>query len=165
MGNSLIIGPDGFKRLKKGYEINSNDIKVKAAIIAQPASGTVPVEVAPGDLLVTTAISGAYHPVTAAPAANRYVIGVALATNVKVDRYFPQTPGGVKFISGDAVGVLKEGEIAVQLHGTAPFEGAPVYFDFTNKAYTATSGGNVEVPGAKFTGRTENGLTVIACRF
>ena len=57
------------------------------------------------------------------------------------------------------------GSIAVPFTGTAPTEGAAVYYDFTNRAFTATAGSNISLPGMRFTGRTEGNVSEVYVQY
>lgn len=152
--SKLILGTSGFGRLAKGYEINVNDIKTKTFTVA--ASETTGIE--GGDCLVATANAQVY----ASPSTTSdTVVGICLATNVKTDTTFPQSAGEVKFMPGEHGGCVISGEVAVKLHGTAPKEGAAVYYDLTNKAFTATSASTLPCPNMRFSGITEGNLTVV----
>jgi hypothetical protein len=156
--NKLILGKDGFSKLKLGYERNVNQIETRAFTVA----ATETAGILPGDLLVCTSATQVYKK---AASASDKVAGIALATNVKVDQYFPQSDDGVKFMPGDKGAVLIHGDIAVKLYGTAPVEGDAVYYDLTNHAFTKSSDGTLALPGARFTGETEGDITVIFVQY
>lgn len=158
----LIIGVEGYKKLQLGYELNSNDAKVKNFRVAALPTGID--GIAPGDLLVTTAKSQNYSVTDPSAAAATYtgkIAGILLATNVKVDTVFPQSSGEVLFKTGESGGCLVRGEIAVKLYGAAPAENDAVYYNLAQKAFTKTSTNNLSVPNAKFSGITEGNLTVV----
>lgn len=152
--SKLILGTSGFSKLAKGYEINVNDVKTKTFTVA--ASETSGIE--GGDCLVATATPQVYALPTAT---SDTVIGICLATNVKTDTTFPQSTGEVKFMPGEHGGCVISGEVAVKLYGAAPTEGAAVYYDITNKAFTATTDNNLACPNMRFSGITEGELTVV----
>ena len=158
MANKLILGANGFDKLKLGYERNVNQIETRAFAVASTETDGI----MPGDLLVCTAQTQVYKK---ASATNDVIAGIALATNVKVDRYFPQSEDGVPFMPGDRGAALIHGDIAVKLYGTAPTEGQAVYYDLANKAFTTESSGTLAVPGARFTGETEGDVTVIFVQY
>ena len=158
MANKLILGANGFDKLKLGYERNVNQIETRTFTVAATETDGI----LPGDLLVCTDTTQVY----AKPSATTdKIAGIALATNVKVDRYFPQSEDGVPFMPGDRGAALIHGDIAVKLYGTAPAEGDAVYYDLTNKAFTKSSSGTLAVPGARFTGETEGDTTVIFVQY
>ena len=158
MANKLILGANGFDKLKLGYERNVNQIETRTFTVASTETDGI----LPGDLLVVTGQTQVY---AKASSASDKVAGIALATNVKVDRYFPQSEDGVPFMPGDRGAVLIHGDIAVKLYGTAPQEGDAVYYDLTNEAFTTTSASNLAIPGARFTGETEGDVTVIFVQY
>jgi len=155
----LILGQSGFDQLVLGYETNASQIKTRAfTVAASETNGIVP-----GTLLACTSTSQVYKELTSG---SEKIAGVALATNIKVDPLFPQSPTEVPFAAGEHASALIYGEIAVKLYGTAPVEGDAVYYDLTNKAFTKTSGGgNVEIPGARFMGKTNGNVTVIFIQY
>lgn len=158
MANKLVLGASGFDKLMLGYERNVSQIKTRAFTVAETETDGI----LPGTLLVVTGQTQVYK---AASATNDVIAGVALATNVKTDRYFPQSEDGVVFNAGDKGACLIQGDIAVKLHGTAPKEGEKVYYDLTNKAFTTAADGNLAFPGARFTGETEGDVTVIYVQY
>ena len=154
----LIIGKDGFNKLQKGYEVNASDIKVRAFTVAADATTGI----AAGELLAYTDKSQVYKAVSGT---SDKIAGICLATNVKTDIMFPQSTTDVKFMPGEKGGCLVRGEVAVALHGTAPTEGAAVYYDLTNRAFTTVQSGNVACPNMEFRGRTEGNVTVVNVRY
>lgn len=156
--SKLILGQSGFDQLVLGYETNVSQIKTRAYTVAPTETNGI----VPGDLLACTANSQVYKVLSSA---GEKIAGIALATNVKVDPLFPQSSTEVKFMPGDHGAALIYGEIAVKLYGSAPAEGAPVYYDLSNKAFTATADSNVAVTGARFMGRTNGDLTVIFVQY
>lgn len=156
--NNLIIGKDGFKKLQKGYEVNASQIEVRTFTV----DSSVTDGIIPGELLVYTSNTQVYKP---ASATTDKVAGICLATNVKTDIMFPESSTDVKFMPGDKGGCLVRGEVAVALHGTAPTEGAAVYYDLTNKAFTTSSTGTIACTNMEFRGRTEGNVTVVNVRY
>lgn len=160
--NNLIIGIEGFARLQRGHEININQIEAKAFQVGELPTGVT--GIVGGDLLVYGTKTQVYTVVDSAKAATDYegkIAGIALATNVKTDTLFPQSPVDVEFKTGEHGACLVKGEIAVALHGAAPSEGAAVYYSIANRAFTATQGTNIACPNMKFSGITEGNLTVV----
>lgn len=159
MANKLILGASGFDKLALGYELNVSQIRTRGfTVAATESSGIVP-----GDLLAVTSSPYVYKKF-----ANKdtdKVAGIALATNVKVDPIFAQSATEVKFEAGERGAALVQGDIAVKLHGTAPTEGAAVYYSVAQGAFTATSTDNYEVKGARFTGQTEGNVTVVYVQY
>ena len=155
-----IYGASGFSQLKLGYEVNVNDtIRKTGTVHADETEGIMP-----GQLLVATDVAQVYKTVDSLKSAGSFtnkIAGIALATNVKLDPLFPQSPNGVPFMPGEQVACLIQGEVAVKFTGTAPVEGAPVYFDITNQAFTSTVGSNLALSNMRFTGVTEGDLTVV----
>ena len=156
---SLIIGTDGFRKLLKGYEVNINDIKTKTFTVASGAT------VEAGDILVYTSQPQVYKTIGTAESAATYdgkVAGIALATNVKLDKVFPQSASDkIEFEAGEKGANVIQGEVAVALYGTAPAEGAAVYYDVAHKAFTTSSSSTLACPRFQFTGITEGNLTVV----
>lgn len=156
---SQIIGVDGFKRLLRGHEVNINDIKTKTFTVETGK------EVQAGDILVYTGKTQVYKTIDTTESAATYagkVAGIALATNVKLDRYFPQsTDDKINFVGGEHGANVIQGEVAVALYGAAPSEGDKVYYNVAQKAFTKVSEGMLECPRFVFTGITEGNLTVV----
>ena len=158
MANKLILGANGFDKLALGYERNVSQIETRAFTVAATETDGI----LPGDLLVVTNNPQVYAKPTAV---TDIVAGIALATNVKVDTLFPQSDTEVAFKAGEKGAALIHGDIAVKLHGNAPKEGDPVYYDLTNRAFTTVSSSNLAIPGARFTGETEGNVTVIYVQY
>lgn len=159
-----IIGLDGFSRLMLGREININQIKTKTFTVAQSAT----VDVLPGDLLIRTndtqmyiTPDGTKTSTTASSAYSGKEAGIALATNVKTDVLFPQSPTEVGFKKGEQGAVVVYGEVAVKLYGTAPKEGDDVYYNGQNRAFCGQASGDFKISDWKFSGITEGNLTVV----
>lgn len=158
MANKLILGPSGFDKLMLGYERNVSQIKTRTFTVdATETDGILP-----GDLLTVTEVTQVYKKVSTT---SDKIAGIALATNVKTDRWFPESENGVVFEPGDKAAALIYGDVAVKLYGTAPKEGDAVYYDLTNKAFTTESSGTLAFPGARFTGETEGNVTVIYVQY
>lgn len=158
MANNLILGAKGFNKLQLGYEINASQIKTRAfTVAATEVNGILP-----GDLLAVTGATQVYKKLATS---GDKIAGIALATNVKVDPYFPQSEDGVRFLPGDKGGACIYGDVAVKLHGTAPSEGDAVYYSTTNNAFTKDSTGTIAFPGARFTGVTEGDVTGIFIQY
>ena len=162
MGNNLIIGIEGFKRVLLGHAVNINQVETKAFTVdALPADIT---GIRGGDLLVTGSATQKYAIPDPAGSADTYVnkiVGIALTTNVKTDIMFPQSKNEVEFAVGEQGACVVRGEVAVPLNGAAPAENAPVYYDIANRAFTATKGTNLACPNMKFSGITEGNVTVV----
>lgn len=159
---SLIHGKDGYKKLLVGYETQVNDSLRRAYVVSQTQTDGI----LPGDLLITTSAPQVYARPAAALSGSQKIAGIALATNVLLDRVFPMTEGGVPFLPGIRGAAVIRGSIAVPLTGTAPLEGAAVNYDFTAKAYTGTAGaGTIALPGARFTGRVEGNVAEIYVQY
>lgn len=156
--NSLILGAKGFSKLQLGYERNANQVKTRAFTVAATETNGI----LPGDLLAVTGPTQVYKKLASA---SDKIAGVALATNVKVDPYFPESTGDVKFVPGDKGAAVIYGDVAVKLYGTAPTEGDKVYYNVTQGAFTKEASGNVEFAGARFTGETEGDVTVIFIQY
>ena len=156
-----ILGINGFKKLQLGYEVNSNDIKTKNFVVAQGA------EIAPGDILIRTDKTQVYKTALTSDEVQNLtgkVAGILLATNVKLDPMFPQSTDEVIFKGGDRGACVVRGEVAVKLTGSAPAEGAAVYYDPSVKAFT-TDTTKVPLPNCTFIGITEGTLTVVNVRY
>jgi hypothetical protein len=158
MASNLILGAKGFGKLILGYERNANQVKTRAFTVASTETNGI----LPGDLLAVTGATQVYKKLAST---TDKIAGIALATNVKVDRYFPQSEDGVKFDAGDKGAAVIYGDVAVKLYGTAPSEGDAVYYNLTQGAFTKDSEGNVAFPGARFTGETEGDVTVIFVQY
>ncbi len=158
---SLIYGKDGYNKLQCGYETNVNDSLRRSFSVASAQTDGI----LPGDLLITGAASQVYSRPAGALAGAQKIAGIALATNVLVDRQYPQSAGEVPFKPGIKAAALIRGSVAVPLTGNAPTEGASVYYNFTAKAFTATEAGNISLPGARFTGRVEGNVAEIYVQY
>lgn len=156
---SNILGANGFGRLQLGYEVYSNDVKTKNFIVASDT------EMSPGALLIRTEETQVYTTVKTTDSSSTItsdkIAGILLATNVKLDPLFPQSKDEVIFTTGDRGACVVRGEVAVKLDGTAPTEGAKVYYDAAKQAFTAQSSETIEVPNCRFSGITEGSLTVV----
>ena len=158
---SLIYGKDGYKKLQCGYETQVNDTLRRAYAVANSETAGI----LPGDLLVTTSAPQVYARAKAALSGTQKVAGIALATNVLLDPMFPQSDTEVPFKPGVRGAAVIRGSVAVPLHGAAPTEGAAVYYDFTNRAFTATQGTNISLPGMRFTGRVEGNVAEVYVQY
>ena len=158
---ALILGKDGYNQLALGYPINVNDIKAKPFTVdPSEVDGILP-----GDLVAATSVAQTYKKVTAK---TDKVVGIVLATNVKLDPLFPQSKKEPAFEGGTQAAVVLAGEIAVTLQGSAPAEMDDVYYEtatgsegFTN----SSSGTTIALPNMVFTGITEGNLTVVRVRY
>lgn len=158
-----IFGKDGYQRLLLGREININDIKTRTCTIAKTdTSSNAVTGVMGGELLVYTDRTQVYAP---ASKADDKVAGICLGTNVKLDPYFPESADEVKFIGGDACACVIQGDVAVRLDGTAPTEGAAVYYDFNKKAFTTSNSGTIACANMEFRGISEGSVTVVRVRY
>lgn len=158
---SNIYGKDGYKKLQCGYETQVNDsLRRSYAVAASETDGILP-----GDLLLTSSAPQVYTRAKAALSGSEKVAGIALATNVMLDPMFPQSKTDVPFMPGVRGVAVIRGSVAVPLRGSAPTEGAAVYYDFTNRAFTATAGSNIPLPGARFTGRVEGNVAEIYVQY
>ena len=158
-----IFGKDGYQRLLLGREININDIKTRTCTIAKTdTSSNAVTGVMGGELLVYTDRTQVYAP---ASKAEDKVAGICLGTNVKLDPYFPESADEVKFIGGDACACVIQGDVAVRLDGTAPKEGAAVYYDFNKKAFTTSNSGTIACANMEFRGISEGSVTVVRVRY
>ena len=158
-----IFGKDGYQRLLLGREININDIKTRTCTIAKTdTSSNAVAGVMGGELLVYTDRTQVYAP---ASKADDKVAGICLGTNVKLDPYFPESADEVKFIGGDACACVIQGDVAVRLDGTAPKEGADVYYDFSKKAFTTSNSGTIACANMEFRGISEGSVTVVRVRY
>lgn len=165
---SLIYGKDGYKKLQVGYETQVNDTLRRNYAVAKAETDGI----LAGDLLITTSATQVYARAKAALAGTQKIAGVALATNVKLDPLFPESKDGVKFLPGERGVAVIRGSIAVPFTGTAPTEGAAVYYDYTARAFTTATNGtgtgtpaNIPFPGARFTGRTEGNVSEVYIQY
>lgn len=161
---SLVYGKDGYKKLQSGYETQVNDSLRRAYAVAQSETGGI----LPGDLLLTSSAPQTYTRAKAAIVGTQKIAGIALATNVLLDPMFPQSSTEVPFRPGVRGAAIIRGSIAVPFTGTAPTEGAAVYYDFTSRAFTPVAGAgnvNILVPGARFTGRTEGNVSEVYVQY
>lgn len=156
-----IYGAKGFAQLKLGYEVNVNDTIRKTCTVHQDEVDGIK----PGQLLVTTDVAQVYKTVDSLDSPDNFnnkIAGICLATNVKLDPFFPQSEGGTPFMPGEQCACVVQGEVAVKLIGSAPLEGQPAYYDITNQAFTSESTGNViALDNMRFTGVTDGNLTVV----
>lgn len=157
-----IYGVSGYPRLRKGYELNINQIQTKAFQVSSAAPST---GIFPGELLIRTGVTQVYtnsDVLDNAGVVGNYA-GIALATNIKLDKSFPMSANGTSFLAGESGACLVRGEVAVDLTGTAPAEGDAVYYDISERAFTnsSASGANVALANMKFSGITEGNLTVV----
>lgn len=161
---SNIYGANGYNKLQVGYETQVNDsLRRSYAVSPTEADG-----IQAGDLLLTTSSPQVYIRAKAAIEGTQKVAGIALATNVMLDPKFPQTPGILAFMPGVRGAALIRGSMAVPFEGTAPTEGAEVYYNFTNRAFTTVAGDgdvNIPLPGMRFTGRTEGNVTEVYVQY
>lgn len=158
---SLIYGSGGYNKLLVGYETQVNDSLRRSYMVSKAQTDGIK----PGDLLITTSAPQVYARPSAALSGAQKVAGIALATNVLLDKQFPMSDGEVTFSPGVRGAAVIRGSVAVPLTGTAPVEGAAVYYDFTAKAFTATSTDNISLPGARFTGRVEGNVAEIYVQY
>lgn len=158
---SLIFGSDGYNRLQVGYETNVNDTLRTAYAVANSETDGI----LPGDLLITTTAPKVYERAKAALEDNQKIAGIALATNVMLDREFPQSKTDVPFLPGIRGAAVIRGSMAVPLHGNAPVEGAEVYYDYTNRAFTTEAENTIAFPGARFTGRVEGNVAEVYVQY
>lgn len=158
---SLIYGKDGFKKLQVGYETQVNDSLRRSFTIANSETSGI----LPGDLLLTSSATQVYTHAAGALQGTQKVAGIALATNVLLDPAFPQSSTEVPFKAGTRGVALIRGSIAVPLTGTAPVEGAAVYYDTTARAFTGTAGSNIALSGARFTGKVEGNVAEIFVQY
>lgn len=158
---SLIYGKDGFKKLQSGYETQVNDsLRRSFAVASSETAGILP-----GDLLLTSSAPQVYTRAAGALQGTQKVAGIALATNVLLDVTFPQSTTEVPFRPGTRGVSLIRGSIAVPLTGTAPTEGAAVYYDYTARAFTGTVGSNIALPGFRFTGKVEGNVAEVFVQY
>ena len=157
----LILGSKGYNRLLLGRETNINQVKTKTFTVdASVPEGAI----YPGDLLIFGSKTQVYTKPDKTQAATTYankIAGIALATNVKLDTKFPQSDVEVGFEPGQQGACVVQGEVVVKLHGNAPTEGADVYYDVANAAFTTSSSNTLQCVGYKFSGITEGNLTVV----
>lgn len=150
-----IFGKDGYKQLMLGYPVNINDMETRAFQVGEGGCR-------PGDLLVYTTATQVYKQ----PAVTTdKLAGICLATNVHLDKVFPQSVEEGYDVGYTGTSCIVRGAVAVKLKGTAPAEGAPVYWDLTDKAFTATATGALACANMEFAGITEGNLTVVRVRY
>ena len=155
-----IFGINGYGKLQLGFPVNINDCDIKTFTVAADApEAGIPF----GALLTYGTKTQVYSTpdeldsgLTAAK-----VAGIAVGTNVLLDRTFPQSDNGDAFARGTSGGCLKRAEIAVKLTGDAPAEGDAVYFKVSELAFTKESSGTVALPNCIFSGVTEGNVTVV----
>lgn len=160
---SLIIGAQGYKKLQVGYETNVNDtLRTSYTVSNSETDGILP-----GDLLLTSSAPKVYTRAAAALTGTQKIAGIALATNVLLDPMFPQSANndGPVFKKGTRGVAVLRGTVAVPLHGNAPVEGAAVYYDYTNRAFTTDNTNTISFAGARFTGRTEGNVTEVYVQY
>lgn len=172
--NKLIIGAK-YDTLKEGYPvfINTDDIRpftVKSDSVGIPF----------GSLLARTTATKVYEAaqnlVAGTITTAQQIVGVAMATNVKLN---PTFPGGqsslVSYDAGQQGDNMSKGEVAVQFVGNAPIENSKVFLVTNNGDQPASTLGRVtadaavgtetllELPQFRFSGITDvaEGLTVL----
>lgn len=149
-----LIIKDKIPALKVGYPTVINKKGVEGGVLSSVAN------VAFGDTLAYTTSSGLYAPATSLTSVSQ-VAGFALATNVKLNTVWPGATT-VEVLPGEALNVLKKGNIAVLLDDDATANaitpGAKVAIILlTGKLTTIDNAttGVVELPGVRFTGLKE----------
>ena len=155
-----IFGYGGFTKLALGYPVNINDMNIRTATVDASADDGIE----PGALVIATDTYNSVITTDAVGSVDNYngkVLGIAVATNVKLDPCFPMSKDGIKWESGEALGYAVTGEIAVKFTGTAPTPNASAYYDIANGAFTTTEASNLALPNMRFTGITEGNLTVV----
>ena len=157
-----IFGINGYGKVQLGFPVNINDCDIKPFTVSSNSSYVPESGIPFGALLTYTGTTQVYGtPDTLTELTSADIAGIAVGTNVLLDRTFPQSLSGDAYQSGCAGNCLVRGEIAVKLTGDTPSEGDKVYFDVSELAFTKTSTSNVECVGFKFSGITEGDVTVI----
>lgn len=172
--NPLFI-KNKYAGLKKGYPVYINDVTVRG-YTAKPGA-----DIEVGSLLVRTDTPKLYESVqnkSAAVTDANEITGIAMATNVQLNRAYPggddptSVPGGTQ---GDNAFI---GEIPVEFVGDAPDENAPVYLITVagtdpdalkglvtaNSTTSAALGTKLLLPQFKFTGLTDEAGTLTVIR-
>lgn len=155
-----IFGIGGFTKLALGYPVNINDVNVRTATVDATAEDGIE----PGALVIATEKYNSVITTDTVGEVLNYegkVLGIAMATNVKLDPCFPQSKEGIKWMPGEALGYVTTGEVTVKLTGAAPAPNAAVYYDVANGAFTATAGSNLALTNMRFVGITEGTNTVV----
>lgn len=157
-----IFGINGFGKVQLGFPVNINDCDIKPFTVTTDSNYVSDAGIPFGALLTYTGVTQVYGtPDTLASITSADIAGIAVGTNVLLDRTFPEGPDGNAYPKGIAGGCLVRGEIAVKLTGDTPSEGDAVYYDVAEQAFTKSSSSTVACVGFKFSGITEGDVTVI----
>ena len=168
--NPLFINKK-YEGLKKGYPVYINTDQIR------PYTAKAGADIAVGSLLVRTAETKVYESVenkSAAVTDPNEIVGIAMATNVQLNRSYPGENNDTLVLGGTAGDNAKVGEIAVEFVGDAPVENAPVYLitvDGTdpdavkgkvtaNSTTSAALGTKLLLPQFRFTGLTNDAETL-----
>lgn len=171
--NPLIL-QNKYDTLKEGYAVYINTDDIRAFTVLSTSDG-IPF----GSLLVRTANTKVYEAAQNLAAdtideAND-IVGVALATNVKLNTTFPGGDSLINYDAGQQGDNMSKGEVAVQYVGSEPVENGKVYL-VTNPGTdgtaelgrvtadsTLTDATLLELPQFVFSGisDTAKGLTVL----
>lgn len=155
-----IFGIGGYTRLAAGYPVNINDMNIRTATVnAEQEDGILP-----GQLVIATDVYNSVittDPVGEVDDYTGKILGIAVATNVKLDPCFPQSKGGVAWLPGEALGYAVTGEISVKFTGSAPTQQQPAYYDIANGVFTTEASGTLALPNMVFSGVTQGNLTVV----
>lgn len=170
--NPLII-KDKYATLKLGYPVYINVDSIRAF------TAKVGADITFGSLLVRTTATKVYESVqnkVAAVTDANEIVGIAMATNVKLNPVYPGGNATVSTKGGEQGDNAQNGEIAVQFVGAAPLENAPVYLItavgteptavkglVTAVAAPVSNETKLLLPQFRFTGLTDtaNSLTVL----
>ena len=155
-----IFGIGGYTRLAAGYPVNINDMNIRTATISKEQEDGI----LPGQLVIATDVYNSVITTDSVAEVADYtnkVLGIAVATNVKLDPCFPQSKTGTTWLPGEALGYAVTGEIAVQFTGSAPVQNQPAYYDIANGVFTTESSDTLALPNMVFSGITQGTLTVV----
>jgi hypothetical protein len=171
--NPLII-QNKYSELKAGYPVYINVDSVRAF------TAKVGADIKFGALLVRTTDTKVYESVenkSAAVIDANEIVGINMATNVKLSTAYPGTAAVTGIKGGEQGDNAQNGEIAVPFVGTAPLENSPVYLitvagtdpgqdkGLVTSVSTSNAalGTKLELPQFRFTGLTDTttGLTVL----
>lgn len=144
---AMILGKDGFEKLKVGYPTRSDKYNVEGGVFDGDFAEF-------GDLVVYGTTAGHYLPITGAVTVDK-IAGVILATNVKLAS---EPEHKVLTIKGEGFNFLKDGYVALKLAKTADTasikEGSPVCIKLEDGTLQSKEDTTkvVKLPGYFFTG-------------
>ena len=145
--NPLIIQAK-YDSLKEGYPVFINTDDIRAFTVLSTSAG-IPF----GSLLTRTTATKVYEAaqnlVAGTITSAAQIVGVAMATNVKLNPTFPGGQGTlVSYDAGQQGDNMSKGEVAVRFVGTAPLENSAVFIVTDNGDQAASILGRVTADAA-----------------